>query len=174
MAGVRCPYKGCAYETTISKSSYEGTIQCNACANIIRVKIVDGIVVDAKARELDFEIPSSIPDELKSILIQAVDCFAVGSPAAVVVLCGLYIEGLLKQARSDPDRDKDNLADIIKEAHEEKRISRIGYHAAELARIIRNLGAHYSTDLAGITESDARIALELAGKLTTDILLDIT
>ncbi|HJP95203.1 MAG TPA: DUF4145 domain-containing protein [Pyrinomonadaceae bacterium] len=99
-------------------------------------------------------------------MCQAVACFEAGSPAATVVLAGLFIEGLLRTKGITEDR----LVDMIGTAHERELISSVGFHVATASRLIRNMGAHYSTELAQLTDSDARLVLEMTRKLSDDIL----
>lgn len=165
MPYVRCPTKGCTNKI-LSPDHYEGTLQCDYCAAIVRVLICNGRVVDARLRKLDFEIPSEMPSDLRNLLCQAVACFEAGSPAATVVLAGLFIEGLLRTKGITEDR----LVDMIGTAHERELISSVGFHVATASRLIRNMGAHYSTELAQLTDSDARLVLEMTRKLSDDIL----
>lgn len=48
-------------------------------------------------------------------------------------------------------------------------ISPLGYHVATASRLIRNIGAHYSAELVQLTDSDARLVLEMTRKLASDI-----
>jgi hypothetical protein len=165
MAFVRCPTNGCPGNIACP-DDYDGTMQCDHCAAIARVLVRKGRTIDAKVRGLDFQIPDGLPAELRPLLSQAVACFDAGSPAATVVLAGLFIEGLLAKQGITGDR----LVDMIDAAHKAARISTLGYHVATASRLIRNIGAHYSEELVRLTESDARLVLEMTRKLATDIL----
>src|SRR2546428_2182288 len=164
MARVRCPAQGCLSALPCT-DEYEGTIQCDKCATILRVSVREGAVTDAKIRKLDFEIPVGIPENLRYLLCQAIDCFEAGSPAATVVLAGLFIEGLLITKGVSGDR----LLDMVEAGHDRGMISNIGYHVATASRLIRNIGAHYSDELVLLTDSDARLVLEMTRKLASDI-----
>ena len=59
---------------------------------------------------------------------------------------------------------------MIKAAHEANAISAIGFHVASASRMLRNLGAHYSEELTQLNASDARLVLEMARKLASDVL----
>jgi hypothetical protein len=165
MSMIKCPAKGCTNRISCD-DDYDGTIQCDNCATVVRVITRKGKVVDAKIRKLDFEIPSNVSSDLRNVLCQAVACFEAGSPAATVVLCGLFMEGLLIESGLSGKR----LIDMIEAAHKAGNISALGYHMATASRMIRNIGAHYSDELAKLSESDARLVLEMTRKLTTDIL----
>lgn len=95
MPYIKCPATGCTNKIS-SADPYEGTLQCDHCAAIVRVVVRNGKVIDARLRKLDFEVPSDVPSDLRNLLCQAVACFEAGSPAATVVLSGLFIEGLLR------------------------------------------------------------------------------
>ena len=165
MPYVRCPSEGCINKIS-SPDEYEGTIQCDHCASVVRVSVRNGRVVDARLRKLDFEVPPEVPPDLRNVLCQAVACFEAGSPAATVVLAGLFIEGLLSTRGMSGER----LVEMIKKAHEEGLISTLGFHVATASRLIRNIGAHYSEELAQLTDSDARLVLEMTRKLSDDII----
>ncbi len=164
MTYVRCPVKGCVSRFA-SPDNYEGTLQCDSCSAIVRVVVRDGRVVDARPRKLDFEVPSDVPQDLRDLLCQAVACFEAGSPAATVVLAGLFIEGLLTTKGMTGSR----LVDLIEAGHKAGLISALGLHVATASRLIRNIGAHYSPELVQLTESDARLVLEMTRKLASDI-----
>ena len=162
---VKCPAKGCQ-GTISSPEDYEGTLQCQHCAGIAKLLVRKGRPVDVSIRGISFQIPEGLPSELQKLLSQAVACFDAGSPAAAVVLAGLFIEGLLIRQGMKGDR----LVDMIDQAHDQGRISALGYHVATASRLIRNIGAHYSDELVSLTESDARLVLEMTRKLATDLL----
>lgn len=164
MARVRCPATGCR-NSIVCPDECEGTLQCDSCAAVVRISVHEGRVLDAKLRKLDFEIPPGLSGDLRSLLCQAVACFEAGSPAATVVLAGLFIEGLLATRGMTGDR----LVDMIETAYKASMISPLGFHVATASRLIRNIGAHYSEELARLTDSDARLVLEMTRKLATDI-----
>jgi hypothetical protein len=164
MAYVRCPARGC-HNKFASPENYAGTLQCDSCSTVVRVVVKEGRVVDAQLRKLDFEVPGDVPPDLRNILSQAVACFEAGSPAAAIVLAGLFIEGLLKTKGLSGER----LVDLIKSGHDAGLISTLGFHVASASRLIRNIGAHYSAELAELTDSDARLVLEMTRKLASDI-----
>lgn len=166
---VKCPAKGCKGMIS-SPEDYEGTLQCQHCAGIARLVVKKGKPIDVSVRGFSFQVPEGLPPELYKLLSQAVACFDAGSPAAAVVLAGLFIEGLLLNQGIKGDR----LVDMIDKAHAQDRISTLGYHVATASRLIRNIGAHYSDDLVSLTESDARLVLEMTRKLATDLLKPVT
>jgi hypothetical protein len=125
---------------------YSGTIQCDHCAKIVYVVIRGTMPIDVHLRELNLDLPPGLPPDLDSILAQAIARFGVGSYAAAVVMVGLFIEGLLKEIGISEER----LVDMIDRAHKEKIVSPLGYHVATAPRLIRNIGAHYSDELASI------------------------
>jgi hypothetical protein len=88
-------------------------MQCDHCAGIARLLVRKGIAVDVAVRGLDFQVPKGLPPELQKLLNQAVACFDAGSPAATVVLAGLFIEGLLTKEGLQGNR----LVDMIDAAH---------------------------------------------------------
>jgi hypothetical protein len=77
----------------------------------------------------------------------------------------LFIEGLLATSGIKGER----LVDMIEAAHKAGIISPLGFHVATASRLIRNIGAHYSEELARLTDSDARLVLEMTRKLANDI-----
>lgn len=162
---VKCPAKDCS-GTISSPEDYEGTLQCQHCGGIARLLVRKGRPVDVTVRGISFQVPEGLPADLQKLLSQAVACFDAGSPAAAVVLAGLFIEGLLINQGIKGDR----LVDMIDKAHDQSRISALGYHVATASRLIRNVGAHYSEELVHLTESDARLVLEMTRKLATDLL----
>jgi hypothetical protein len=133
--------------------------------SFLRAVVRKGIVVDARHRTIDLDIPERLPDELEQVLAEAVSCFEVGSNAACVVLAGLFVEGMLKKAGIKGDR----LVDMISAAHEAGLFSELGFHVATASRYFRNIGAHYSDELAQLTSSDARLVLEMVRKLAADV-----
>ena len=146
-------------------SDYDGTVQCDKCAKVVHVLMKQGNVVHAAMRSIFLEIPDTLPSDLRSILDQAAACYEVGSNAAAVVLSGLFVEGLLKEIGITGDR----LVEMIEQAHKDKTVSALGYHVATASRLMRNIGAHYSPELAQLSRSDARLVLEMARKLASDV-----
>ncbi|MFA5923711.1 MAG: hypothetical protein WC856_20860 [Methylococcaceae bacterium] len=59
---------------------------------------------------------------------------------------------------------------MIEKAKEGEIISNLGFHVATASRLLRNIGAHFSEELTKITDSDARLTLEMARKLAVDII----
>ena len=163
MATARCP--NCKSSITNLPYDYQDTVQCDNCAEIVRIVIRDNRPVDVRLRKLDLDIPAGLPKVLEQILSEAISCFEIGSNAATVVLAGLFTEGLLAKAGMEGER----LVEMIEKAHQEKAISTLGYHVATTSRLLRNIGAHYSDDLTKLTSSDARLVLEMARKLAADI-----
>jgi hypothetical protein len=161
---VRCPE--CKNLVSGLPSEYSGTVQCDKCAKMIYVVIRQGLAVHVHMRSLTLDVPPGLPSDLESILAQAIACFEVGSNAAAVVLAGLFLEGLLKEAGIAGDR----LVQMIEQAHQDKVVSTLGYYVATASRLIRNIGAHYSPELARLSASDARLVLEMTRKLAADIL----
>ncbi|MGH7393249.1 MAG: DUF4145 domain-containing protein [Candidatus Rokuibacteriota bacterium] len=144
---------------------YQDTIQCDRCASIVYVVTRRGTVVSARLQTLDLDVPAGLPSDLQAILMQAVACYEIGSSAGTVVLAGLFLEGLLQEAGITGDR----LVDMIEQAHKAQIVSTLGFHVATASRLIRNIGAHYSTELVRLGPSDARLVLEMARKLAADI-----
>ena len=102
---------------------------------------------------------------MEQVFAEAIGCFETGSFVATVVLSGLFVEGLLSKTGTKGKR----MVDMIKTAHEEGKISSLGFHVATASRMLRNLGAHYSPELSKIRGSDARLILEMARKLASDV-----
>ena len=165
MASVKCPNPKCAHTILGVPDDYQDTIQCDHCASIVYVVTRRAKVVSARLQTLALDIPSGLPPDLEAILRQAIACYEVGSSAATVVLAGLFIEGLLQEAGISGDR----LVEMIEDAHKAQIISTLGFHVATASRLIRNIGAHYSAELVRLTPSDARLVLEMARKLATDV-----
>jgi hypothetical protein len=136
------------------------------CAKIIHVVLRNGLVVHVHMRTVALDVPPGLPADLDSVLAQAIACFEVGSNAATVVLAGLFLESLLKEIGITGDR----LVEMIEQAHKDKIVSTLGYDVATASRLIRNIGAHYSSELARLSGSDARLVLEMTRKLAADIL----
>jgi hypothetical protein len=61
------------------------------------------------------------------------------------------------------------LSEMIERAHTAGAVSLLGRHIADASRLMRNIGAHYSPDLATLSKSDARLALELTRKIAEDL-----
>ncbi len=165
MPSVTCP--DCKNKLLAVPDNYHGTVQCDKCAKIIKIVTRNGIASEVRiSNKINLEIPDGLPEDLKSIISEAMSCYEVGSNAATAVLSGLFIEGLLIKAGVLGK----NLINMITSAHENKVISDFGFHLAQASRMIRNIGAHYSEKLAGLMESDARLALEIARKLAADVM----
>ena len=164
MPSVVCP--SCKKGTSLAESNYNDTFQCEHCGEILRVRIKSGRVANVRTHKVDLEIPEGLPEDLSKILNESVTCYESGSFAASVVMAGLFIEGALKKTNVSGKR----LVDMIEKAKEEKIISDLGFHVATASRLLRNIGAHFSDELTKITESDARLTLDMARKLAVDIL----
>jgi len=165
MASVRCPAKGCSNTILSVPDDHQDTIQCDRCAAIVHVVTRHGKVINARLQTFTLDMPAGLSPDLQAILLQALACYEIGSSAATVVLAGLFLEGLLQEAGMTGDR----LVDMIEEAHKAKIVSPLGYHVATASRLIRNIGAHYSSELARLSPSDARLVLEMTRKLAADI-----
>jgi hypothetical protein len=165
MTTVKCPNQKCANRITGVPDDYQDTIQCDHCASIVYVVTRHAKVVSARLQTLTLDIPSGLPPDLQTILVQAIACYEVGSSAATVVLAGLFLEGLLQEAGITGDR----LVDMIEQAQKADIVSTLGFHVATASRLIRNIGAHYSPELVRLTPSDARLVLEMARKLAADV-----
>lgn len=165
MAQIFCPI--CKKKmSTPSYTNYNDTLQCENCGEVLWVTIKKGVITNVRSRKIDFEIPEGLPKDLEKILEESIACYEIGSFAASVVMTGLFIEGALQKTGVKKDR----LVKMIQEAENEKIISNLGYHFATASRLLRNIGAHYSDELAKISDSDARLTLEMARKLAVDIL----
>lgn len=165
MAAITCPNKDCLNRIVMLPENLEDTIQCDKCASVIRVIIREGKARDVRLRKIDLDIPDGLPSDLQKILSEAIACCEIGSNAATVVLSGLFIEGLLTKVGMTGTR----LIAMIEQAHKDKLISTLGYHVATASRLLRNIGAHYSDELAHLSSSDARLVLEMTRKLAADI-----
>ena len=165
MPNIRCP--NCKQNILNLPGDFRDTVQCDSCAVVLRAVIKKGVVVDARLRTIDLDIPDKLPDELEQVLAEAVSCFEIGSYAGCIVLAGLFVEGMLKKAGIKGDR----LVDMISAAHEAGIFSELGFHVATASRYFRNMGAHYSDDLVSLTSSDARLVLEMVRKLAADVLV---
>jgi len=163
MASVRCPE--CKNSILGLPKTFQDTIQCDRCAAILRVVIRDDRPADVRLRKTDLDVPDGLPRDLEQVLSEAIACFETGSNAATVVLSGLFVEGLLSKAGVKGKR----LVDMIKAAHDAGTISALGFHVASASRMLRNIGAHYSDDLTRLNASDARLVLEMARKLASDV-----
>jgi hypothetical protein len=166
MATAKCPALGCTSTIAGLPYDYADTVQCSSCGAIAYVVISNGSARYVHLRKFDLDVPPGLPEDLNSILTQAIACYDAGSPAATVVMSGLFLEGLLARIGITADR----LVDMINQAHTERIISTLGFHVASASRLLRNVGAHYSPELVALGESDARLVLEMVRKLALDIL----
>jgi hypothetical protein len=164
MPSARC--LKCAHLIVGLPSEFRDTVQCANCATVLRIVTRNDRVADVRLPKFDLDIPSGLPSDIEQILAEAVICFESGSNVATVVLAGLFVEGLLTKTGAKGSR----LVEMIKSAHDAKMISSTGFHVASASRLLRNVGAHYSADLARLLESDARLVLEMARKLASDVL----
>ena len=164
MSNLMCPE--CKKLVIVNSNDFQDTIQCNQCSKILRVLIRNGITVSVHLQNIDLDIPQGLPESLERILTEAITSCEAGSYASAVVMSGLFLEGLLKEAGFD----KGNLDNMIKMAHQKNALSWLGYHVANASRLFRNKGAHYSPELSSLDYSDARLTLEMVRKLAVDIL----
>lgn len=104
----------------------------------MRVVIRNGRAADARLRKTDIDVPVGLPKDLEQVFAEAIACFETGSFVATVVLSGLFVEGLLSKTGTKGKR----MVDMIKAAHDEGKISSLGFHVATASRMLRNLGAH--------------------------------
>lgn len=165
MASAKCPTTNCDYTFTALPKDFDGTIQCQKCTRTVRIVVKDDRPADVRLRTIDFAIPAELPAPLAKIIDEAIACFEVGSNAATVVLAGLAVEGMLRESKITGK----TLADMIEKAHAAGAVSLLGRHVATASRLMRNMGAHYSADLAKLSRSDARLALELTRKIADDL-----
>ena len=164
MASVVCPT--CKQKTVLNKVDYNDTFQCENCGEVLRVRIKGDQVANVRTHNIDLEMPKGLPEDLEKILNESISCYEAGSFAASVVMAGLFIEGVLKETKVSGNR----LVDMIEKAKEENIISNLGFHVATASRLLRNIGAHFSDELTKISDSDARLTIEMARKLAVDIL----
>ncbi len=164
MASVICP--SCQRPTILSADEYNDTFQCGNCSAMLRVRIKGGKVANVRTHNIFLDIPDGLSKELEKIVYESIACYEVEAFAASVVMAGLFIEGLMKESGVPGDR----LVDMIKNAKDMSVISDLGFHVATASRLLRNTGAHYSEDLTKISDSDARLTLEMARKLAVDII----
>ena len=159
-----CP--ACKNLIVVNSNDFQNTIQCKNCAKILRVLISNGIAVSVRLQKIELDIPQGLPEKLERILTEAITSCEAGSYASAVVMSGLFLEGLLKEAGFE----KGNLDDMIETAYQKNALSHLGYHVANASRLFRNKGAHYSPELSKLDYSDARLALEMVRKLAVDVL----
>jgi len=159
MAGVTCP--DCKNSNVGIATDYDDTLQCSKCGTVLRVVVRKGHVTDVRVRRIALDVPKGLPADLEKILNEAISCAEIGSNGAALVLAGLFMEGLLANAGF-----KGRLVDQVKAAQQKGVLSRLGYSLADATRMMHNMGAHYSSDLADLSESDARLALEMARATT--------
>lgn len=164
MASIRCPL--CKLSTSLDYKNYNDTFQCYHCGEVLKVRVKEGCVTSVRLQKIDLELPKGLPDDLEKILNESIECYEVGSYAASVVMAGLFVEATLKKINVSGK----NLFEMIEKAKEAKIISDLGFHVATASRLLRNLGAHYSDELLRITDSDARLTIEMARKLAVDVL----
>ena len=164
MTSVVCP--SCKEKTVLNEINYNDTFQCESCGEILRVRIKNSTVANVRTHKVDLEVPEGLPEDLSKILNESVGCYESGCFAAPVVMAGLFIEGVLQKTNVGGKR----LVDMIEKAKEEGIISDLGFHVATASRLLRNIGAHFSDELTKITDSDARLTLEMTRKLAVDIL----
>ncbi|WP_318522425.1 DUF4145 domain-containing protein [Photobacterium leiognathi] len=156
----------CKRRSYLSESNYNDTIQCEECSKILKVRVKDNKVVNVRAHTIDLEIPEGLPESLDQILDESVSCYEVGCYSASVVMSGLFVEGALREA----DISGSRLVDMINNAKESGKITQLSYHMATASRMLRNTGAHYSEELSKISDSEARLTLEMARKLVIDLM----
>jgi hypothetical protein len=164
MPYIVCPE--CKNRLHVTPSDFQDTIQCEKCTKMLRVLIRNSITNSVHLQKIDLDIPRGLPENLEKILTEAITSCEAGNYASAVVMSGLFLEGLLKEAGFE----KNSLSEMIKVAHEEKALSSLGYHVATASRLFRNMGAHYSPELSKLDYSDARLILEMVRKLAVDIL----
>lgn len=165
MAHLKC-IKCSSVTTTEIPDDYQGTVQCKNCGQILRVKVVHGVVRDVRTRKIDIQTHDGLPSDLEDIISEAIVCCEVGSNAAAVVLTGLFLEGLLKSAQLEGN----TLAKMIENAYNNGRITKVSYMTASVSRMIRNIGAHYSPELSKLTDSDALLSLQMVNKFAKEIM----
>ncbi len=163
MATITCPK--CMNQKTELVTHFSGTIQCSTCGVVLRVVVKDGITADVRLRSIDLDIPPGLPTEIERLLSDSIACAEIEVSTAAVVLAGLFLEGLLQKAGMSRSR----LVDMITQAHKAGVISDLGLHLATASRYLRNIGAHFSDDLAKLSPSDARLVLEIVRKLAADV-----
>ncbi|HHF3171019.1 TPA: DUF4145 domain-containing protein [Vibrio diabolicus] len=156
----------CKKKSLISERDYNDTIQCEHCSKILKVRIKNQKVVSVRAHTIDLEVPEGLPESLEKILDESVSCYEVGCYSASVVMTRLFIEGSLKEANVSGN----NLANMITNAKESEKITPLSFHMATASRMLGNSGAHYSEELVKISDSEARLTLEMARKLVIDLL----
>lgn len=164
MATIVCPT--CKKQTILNQTDYNDTFQCEKCGEVLRVRVKSSQVTNVRTHNIDLEMPQGLPEDLEKILNESISCYEAGSFAASVVMAGLFIEGLLRKTNVNGSR----LVDMIEKAKEENIISNLGFHVATASRLLRNIGAHFSEELTRISDSDARLTIEMARKLAVDIL----
>ena len=163
MIEVRCPI--CKKTTGSYEKNYNGTLQCYYCAEILRIEIKNGLIVNVGLRKYNLDIPSKIPDDLKQVLNESVKCFEIDCNIAAVVIAGVFTEALFKHYGFKGDI----LYELIKDAHEKKAISDFVFHASSACRYLRNSCAHFSKESSQIKSSDARIVIELVRNMSEEI-----
>lgn len=165
MAMIRCPAPQCTNSGLVVPDNFQDTIQCDRCGAIVRAVMIAGRARDVRLRKFDLDVPVGLPADLEQILAEAVACFEIGSNAATVVLTRLFLEGLLTRSGAK----KTQLVKQIEAAKQQGDLSPLGYHVASASRLLGNIGAHYSDELLRLTQSDARLVLEMARKIASDL-----
>ncbi|MGH2396665.1 MAG: DUF4145 domain-containing protein [bacterium] len=85
MTIFKCP--DCKFQTVVSKSEYDGTIQCSHCAQILRVSITGGITATVVPAVQAGPIVEGLPDPVKEVYDEARRCIGVKAFTAAELLC---------------------------------------------------------------------------------------
>lgn len=135
-------------------------LRCGACQRYV-FRLLDGnILQDGSIVRHSFpsgqsDLPDTVPAGVRSSIDQAHTCAAVQAYPAAVVMCRRALEAIGRE-----HGDKRNLALLIAQLKEEGILPEILVRAADLTRIIGNLGAHPSpshTDDIGKEEATAAL-----------------
>lgn len=163
MSSFICP--ACKLHSVLQPRDYEGTIQCTCCPAVLKIKIKNDIVSEIAVSKIDVPIPDGLQPTLKRILVEAVKCFDCGSDVASLVLCRLFIEGLLTEIGIKPDK----LWKMIETAYDGNAISQATYYTATLSRLKGNESAHYSEELGAISSDDSEMVLKLVSRIAAEV-----
>lgn len=163
MPYVRCP--SCQNSYVSVPNYYDDTVQCSACATILRVLMRNGIAVNVRTKKIDINIPSGLPEDLRHIFADAVTCLENNCYAASLVMARVLAEGLLTEAGFTG-----TLMQQIKGAYDKRAITDYAYHLASASRLMGNFGAHYSSSLTNLDPAECKTVLDVVRSLAANLL----
>ena len=92
MPSIRCP--SCKQNILNLPDNFRDTIQCDSCAVVLRAVVRKGIVVDARLRTINLDIPETAP-----LIKQAFELFATGRYERAEVIRIVTASGLRTKKR---------------------------------------------------------------------------